>query len=137
MSEPSPQVIEYGNTQDAMLHQHVKRHVQSPATTLVQRVEFTTVSNNNASVTILPPSSEYLIDKNVQIELEFTVTGVVADGVTAGLPIGTLRPYPVNRIIRDCSVVVNGTSFSSRPADMIQAMTQYETGGDFFRARVD
>jgi len=112
--ESSPQVIEYGPTQDALMMQHVKRHVQSPATVLVQRVDFTTVSNNNASVTILPPSSEYLIDKNIQIELEFTITGVGADGVTAAFPgDGALRPYPVNRIIRDCNVAINGTSFSS------------------------
>ena len=111
--ESSPQVIEYGPTQDALMMQHVKRHVQSPATVLVQRVDFTTVSNNNASVTILPPSSEYLIDKNIMVELEFTVTGVADDGITAAFPDGALRPYPVNRIIRDCNVAINGTSFSS------------------------
>ena len=79
-------------------------------------------SGNQSVFNVFPPSNTTIVDRRMILRLEVTVTGTVDDAnVTSAL-----RAFPVNNVVNQVNVVINGSGgFVSQNNDIIYPLKRY------------
>jgi hypothetical protein len=97
------------------------QHRIGPSRVQYKKIKASSCNTSGASFTINVPNNTTLIDRRIYIQLATTVTGNGAAVVANSAP----RAYPVNSIIQNANVSINGTVTSSQPSEMIYPFQRY------------
>jgi len=92
------------------------------------KLKFNSISNAGGQCTIYSKSTDSLIDKRMYIQLKVRVSddgeqpGRLNGATTAAYNAGTApRAFPVNSLIQNASVSINGANISTQSSDLIYA----------------
>jgi len=87
-------------------------------------------NNSGALFNIKPAIGNTLLDRNILIELEVSVTAAAGDFISTRF---CPKSMPANRLIDTCNLVVNNSSILSEPSKYVAMLSQYKTNQEFIK----
>lgn len=121
----SHQVVLDPYAESVVASHSVKQHVLGTEQVLYQSITADSYSDSGCVVRIKPPSIDSIMNKNIIVEFPINFTA------TDSLDLGAPRAFPVNNIIKNCTVTINGVSTTSEPQLLISPYSRYHTNGHF------